>query len=173
MSAGQSYAAHDAVSHGRREFVRGIVHANSTEGFSDRVRRTVVGVFSPHQHRSREPVFQRDRLSLVATDGRRTGSALHPQGPHQGSDAVGPDPHGPAAPHRVPLHHRPANAPNSPGRHRHPMCNRCLWLIKAAFLTMERRLPRNAEHIGRELGIEVFTPIRHWEMLRPWAGLWF
>lgn len=45
MSAGQSYAAHDAVSHSRKEFVRGIVHANSTEGFSDRVRRTVVGVF--------------------------------------------------------------------------------------------------------------------------------
>jgi transposase-like protein len=45
MSAGQSFAAHDAVSHSRKEFVRGIVHANSTEGFSDRVRRAVVGVF--------------------------------------------------------------------------------------------------------------------------------
>ncbi len=37
---------------------------------------------------------------------------------------------------------------------------------------MERRLPRNASHIRRELGIEIFTPIAHWEMLRPWAALW-
>ena len=41
-----------------------------------------------------------------------------------------------------------------------------------AFLTVERRLPRNAAHIGRELGIRVMTPITHWEMLRPWAALW-
>jgi hypothetical protein len=37
---------------------------------------------------------------------------------------------------------------------------------------MERRLPRNAEHIRRELGIEVMTPVLHWQMLRSWAGLW-
>jgi hypothetical protein len=41
-----------------------------------------------------------------------------------------------------------------------------------AFLTMERRLPRNAGHIQRELGIEVLTPISHWEMMRPWTALW-
>jgi hypothetical protein len=41
-----------------------------------------------------------------------------------------------------------------------------------AFLTVERRLPRNAEHIQRELHIEVITPITHWKMLRPWAALW-
>lgn len=41
-----------------------------------------------------------------------------------------------------------------------------------AFLTVERRLPRNAEHIERELGIRVLTPMIHWEMLRPWASLW-
>ncbi len=41
-----------------------------------------------------------------------------------------------------------------------------------AFLTMERRLPRNATHIERELGIRILTPILHWEMLRPWAALW-
>ena len=45
MSVGQGFAAHDAVCHHRKDFVRGIVHVNSTEGFSDRVRRTVVGVF--------------------------------------------------------------------------------------------------------------------------------
>lgn len=41
-----------------------------------------------------------------------------------------------------------------------------------AFLTVERRLPRNAAHIERELGIRILTPITHWEILRPWAALW-
>ena len=42
-----------------------------------------------------------------------------------------------------------------------------------SFLTMERKLPRNAAHIERELGIRVLTPTMYWEMLRPWAGLWW
>jgi hypothetical protein len=46
-----------------------------------------------------------------------------------------------------------------------------IWRCEA-FLTMERRLPRNAAHLERELGIKVLTPISHWEMLRPWAALW-
>ncbi|MBS0642108.1 MAG: hypothetical protein JSS43_19755, partial [Proteobacteria bacterium] len=41
-----------------------------------------------------------------------------------------------------------------------------------AFLTVERRLPRNADHVERELGIRILTPITHWQMLRPWAALW-
>jgi hypothetical protein len=41
-----------------------------------------------------------------------------------------------------------------------------------AFLTVERRLPRNTAHLKRELGIRILTPIMHWEMLRPWAALW-
>ncbi|MEF3367022.1 hypothetical protein V3H18_10805 [Methylocystis sp. 9N] len=41
-----------------------------------------------------------------------------------------------------------------------------------AFLTVERRLPSNAEHIERELGIRILTPVTHWELLRPWAALW-
>jgi hypothetical protein len=41
-----------------------------------------------------------------------------------------------------------------------------------AFLTVERRLPRNAEHVQRELGIRILTPITHWQMLAPWAALW-
>ena len=50
---------------------------------------------------------------------------------------------------------------------RHAIILRC-----EAFLTMERRLPRNAAHIERELGIRILTPIAHWEMLTPWAALW-
>jgi hypothetical protein len=41
-----------------------------------------------------------------------------------------------------------------------------------AFLTVERRLPRNAAPLERELGIRILTPITHWEMLRPWPALW-
>ena len=41
-----------------------------------------------------------------------------------------------------------------------------------AFLTTERRLPRTAPHVERELGIRILTPIKHWEMLQPWAELW-
>jgi len=50
---------------------------------------------------------------------------------------------------------------------RHAIILRC-----EAFLTVERRLPRNAAHIKRELGISILTPITLWEMLRPWASLW-
>jgi hypothetical protein len=41
-----------------------------------------------------------------------------------------------------------------------------------AFLTVERRLPRNAPHIEREVGIRILTPVGHWQMLQPWAALW-
>jgi hypothetical protein len=51
VSIGAAFAAHDTVHHKAREYVRGPVHINSAEGFNDRVRRTVSGVFhhiSPH-----------------------------------------------------------------------------------------------------------------------------
>jgi hypothetical protein len=47
-----------------------------------------------------------------------------------------------------------------------------LFLRCEAFLTVERRLPRNAAHLERELGILILTPITHWSRLRPWAALW-
>jgi hypothetical protein len=39
------------------------------------------------------------------------------------------------------------------------------------FLTMEEKLPKNATHIEKELGIKVLQPIGCWELLRPWASL--
>ena len=45
VSIGEAFAAHDTVRHSSREYARGPVHANSAEGFNDRVRRTVAGVF--------------------------------------------------------------------------------------------------------------------------------
>jgi hypothetical protein len=51
VSLGSAFADHDTVHHKAREYARGPVHINSAEGFNDRVRRTVSGVFhhiSPH-----------------------------------------------------------------------------------------------------------------------------
>ena len=51
VSLGTAFAAHYTVHHKAREYARGPVHINSAEGFNDRVRRTVSGVFhhiSPH-----------------------------------------------------------------------------------------------------------------------------
>jgi len=45
VSIGQAFAAHDTVRHSDRQYARGSVHANSAEGFNDRVRRIVAGVF--------------------------------------------------------------------------------------------------------------------------------
>ncbi|MBK1668167.1 IS1595 family transposase [Rhodovibrio sodomensis] len=42
---GRDYADHQSVNHGQLEYVRGDIHVNSAEGFNDRVRRTVAGVF--------------------------------------------------------------------------------------------------------------------------------
>ena len=52
------------------------------------------------------------------------------------------------------------------------LIQQAIFLRCEAFLTVERRLPRNAPRIERELGIRVLTPIVHWGMLRPWAALW-
>ncbi len=41
-----------------------------------------------------------------------------------------------------------------------------------AFLTMELRLPRNARHVTRELGLQILTPVDYWRMVKPWAGLY-
>jgi hypothetical protein len=40
-----------------------------------------------------------------------------------------------------------------------------------SFLTMENKLPRNADHIRRTLGLRVLSPLDMWELLRPWAAL--
>ena len=42
-----------------------------------------------------------------------------------------------------------------------------------AFLTMENKLPRNADHVRRMIGIRVLSPLSMWEILRPWAALFY
>ena len=41
-----------------------------------------------------------------------------------------------------------------------------------AFLTMDRKLARNAQHLKREVGLLVLLPTEYWELLRPWAALY-
>jgi hypothetical protein len=41
-----------------------------------------------------------------------------------------------------------------------------------AFLTMERRLPKNRHHIKEHLGLLVLQPIDYWSLLEPWARLY-
>jgi hypothetical protein len=41
-----------------------------------------------------------------------------------------------------------------------------------AFMTMEKKLPTNAEHIERWTGLRVMRPSTFWELLRPWAALY-
>jgi ISXO2-like transposase domain len=45
VSVGQCFANHETGRHSCREYARRDVHANSAEGFNDRVRRTVSAVF--------------------------------------------------------------------------------------------------------------------------------
>ena len=42
-----------------------------------------------------------------------------------------------------------------------------------AFLTMENKLPRNADHVRKMIAIRVLSPISMWEILRPWAALFY
>jgi hypothetical protein len=48
VSLGSTFAAHDTVHHRAHEYARDSVHINSAEGFNDRIRRNVSGVFLPH-----------------------------------------------------------------------------------------------------------------------------
>lgn len=41
-----------------------------------------------------------------------------------------------------------------------------------AFLTTEKRLPKNAPHLLSAAGVVVLTPVEYWRLLRPCAALW-
>lgn len=57
MSVGQAFLpAHDTVRYSEREYAHGPVHANSAEGFNDRVGRTVTGVFHHINYAGPAPV---------------------------------------------------------------------------------------------------------------------
>lgn len=41
-----------------------------------------------------------------------------------------------------------------------------------AFLTMDFRLLRNGDDVGRAVGLRLLSPAAFWDVLKPWAGLW-
>jgi hypothetical protein len=42
-----------------------------------------------------------------------------------------------------------------------------------AFLTMENKLPKCGPHLRETLGIRVLGPIEFWDILKPWAALFY
>ncbi len=40
-----------------------------------------------------------------------------------------------------------------------------------AFLTLDRKLTKNQEHLYKSTSLRVLLPSQLWEMLKPWAGL--
>ncbi len=48
-----------------------------------------------------------------------------------------------------------------------------LMLECDAFLTMEKKLPRNAPHIERSVRLKVLRPPGFWALLRPWAAIYY
>jgi hypothetical protein len=41
-----------------------------------------------------------------------------------------------------------------------------------AFMTVEQKLPKNAQHIERWTGLRLMRPTGYWELLRTWAALY-
>ena len=85
VAVGQNFAAHETVQHGRREYVRGPVHANSVEGFNLRVQRGDRRL-SSYQPRACRPLFPRIGFRwsqrIVAGQGRPPQSAWPREDPN-------------------------------------------------------------------------------------------
>ena len=45
IKPGRNFAAHETVNHSRREYVRGIVHTNTVEGFFGNLKRGINGIY--------------------------------------------------------------------------------------------------------------------------------
>ena len=132
MSVGQAFAAHDTVRHCDREYARGPVHANSVEGFNDRVRRIIAGVF--HHISSHHADLYFNEIGFRWSQRVMTGTAVRRT--HRGREVVKP------LWRRIPPALQLSNAFKSAvgrqlrrtaqGGHPNPMHHRCLWLIMAA-----------------------------------------
>ena len=47
--AGEGFAAHDAVTHSKKEYVRGNVHTNTVEGFFSLLKRGITASYPPRR----------------------------------------------------------------------------------------------------------------------------
>jgi len=138
VSIGQAFAAHDTVRHSDRQYVGGSVHANSAEGFNDRIRRTVAGVFhhiSPHHADLcfNEIGFRWSQRVISGQAVRRRRSPPDAQGPGSCQAAVVSDRARPPTGSRVPIGRRTPTTSDRARWYPDPMPRRCVWLIKAAL----------------------------------------
>lgn len=132
VSLGEAFAAHDTVRHSERENARGFVHANSAEGFNDRVRRTVAGVF--HHISSHHADLYCNEVGFRWSQRVINGHAMRRT--RKGRDVVKPlwSRIAPAlqlsAVFRSAVGRQPASDPTR--RHPDPARRRCPWVIRAA-----------------------------------------
>jgi hypothetical protein len=133
VSIGAGFAAHDTVHHKAREYARGPVHINSAEGFNDRIRRTVSGVFHQISPHLADLYFNGNRLSLGIACCHRPSNPLHPQRTSSHQDSLGTCPTSAPTPCRVPLGCGARDAPNEGRRDRPLLEGSCVWLMMPAL----------------------------------------
>jgi hypothetical protein len=66
-----------------------------------------------------------------------------------------------------------SNAMNYLGAGDRALLRDAILLECDAFLTMENKLPKAAPHVYQTTGIRVFSPLELWDILRPWAALFY
>lgn len=139
MAVGRAFAGHDTVRHSDREYARGSVHANSAEGFNDRVRRTVAGAF--HHINAHHADLYFNEIGFRWSQRVITGHAVRRT--RRGRQVVKPQWSriAPAlqlsAAFRSAVCRTPA-ASDRARQHPGPLRRRCLWLIKADNAKVER-----------------------------------
>jgi transposase-like protein len=82
VRAGEEFASHQSVNHWKNEYVRGLVHTNTIEGYFSILKRGIYGVYQHvsevHLHRYLAEFDFRysNRAKLGYTDGERAAKAL-------------------------------------------------------------------------------------------------
>jgi hypothetical protein len=124
VSIGESFAAHDTVCHSSREYARGPVHANSAEGFNDRVRRAVAGVFHHISPEHADLYFTEIGFRWSQTRRVGTGGAPNPQGAKGGQASLVSDRAGAPVAGGIQISCRTPITPHLPWRNPDPL-RRC------------------------------------------------
>ena len=82
VRAGEEFASHESVNHWKNEYVRGLIHTNTIEGYFSILKRGIYGVYQhvseAHLHRYLAEFDFRysNRAKLGVTDGERAAKAL-------------------------------------------------------------------------------------------------
>lgn len=136
VSIGEAFAAHDTVRHSDREYARGVVHASSGEGFNDRVRRTVAGVF--HHISSHHADLYFNEIGFRWSQRILTGHAIRRT--RKGREVVKPlwSRIAPALQLSSVFSCRASTTPDTTRRHPDPARGRCVWLMELPPLNRTR-----------------------------------